>query len=63
MAAPDTTQLPAGAIVLPPEGGRTYEMKTLRPVFKADGEETGNRYSISEWVVGCAQARAGGAQT
>ena len=41
--------LPPGAIVLPPDGGRTYEMKALRAVFKADGEETDNRYSISEW--------------
>jgi mannose-6-phosphate isomerase-like protein (cupin superfamily) len=46
-AKPDA--LPAGAIVLPPDGGRAYAMKTMRAVFKADGAETGNRYSISEW--------------
>ena len=41
--------LPAGAIFLPPGGGRRYAMKTMSAVFKADGEESGNRYSISEW--------------
>ena len=41
--------IPSGAIVLGPDGGRVYEMKTLRAVFKADGAETGNRYSVSEW--------------
>ena len=41
--------LPDGAIVLRPDGGRVYEMNTMRAVFKADGAETGNRYSVSEW--------------
>ena len=41
--------LPSGVIALQPDGGRVYAMKTMRAVFKADGEETGNRYSISEW--------------
>jgi mannose-6-phosphate isomerase-like protein (cupin superfamily) len=41
--------LPSGVIALQPDGGRAYAMKTMRAVFKADGEETGNRYSISEW--------------
>jgi len=49
MTMDHTTTLPDGAIVLPPDGGRSYAMKTLRAVFKADGDETGNRYSISEW--------------
>lgn len=39
------------AIVLPPEGGRVYAMNTMRAVFKADGEETGNRYAVSEWWI------------
>jgi len=37
------------AIILPPNGGRLYPMGRIRSVFKADGEETGNVYSISEW--------------
>jgi quercetin dioxygenase-like cupin family protein len=36
-------------IVLPPNGGRSYPMGRISSVFKADGEETGNAYSISEW--------------
>jgi quercetin dioxygenase-like cupin family protein len=32
-----------------PGGGRVYEMGPVRAVFKADEEETGERYSISEW--------------
>ena len=35
--------------VLPPGGGRSYPMGRISAVFKADGEESGNRYSISEW--------------
>ena len=31
------------------EQGRVYEMGRMRAVFKADGEETAERYSISEW--------------
>ena len=46
---PDPDPLPAGAIVLPPDGGRVYPMHTMRAVFKADGEETENRYAVSEW--------------
>ena len=36
-------------IVLAPGAGRAYPMGSLQAVFKADGEETGGRYSISEW--------------
>lgn len=46
----DTT-LPPGAIVLPPGAGREYPLGPMHSVFKADGEETGNRYSVSEWWV------------
>ena len=36
-------------IVLSPCEGRAYPMGRIRALFKADGDETGNRYSISEW--------------
>jgi len=36
-------------IVLAPGEGRRYEMGRLEAVFKADGDETGDAYSISEW--------------
>jgi mannose-6-phosphate isomerase-like protein (cupin superfamily) len=42
-------ELPSGAIVLPPKGGRHYDMGTLHAVFKADEAETQERYSVSEW--------------
>ena len=43
------SSLPPGSIVLPPEQGRAYEMGFMRAVFKADGAETDDRYSVSEW--------------
>jgi mannose-6-phosphate isomerase-like protein (cupin superfamily) len=36
-------------LFLPPSGGRSYLMGPISSVFKADGDETGDRYSISEW--------------
>jgi mannose-6-phosphate isomerase-like protein (cupin superfamily) len=36
-------------VVLGPGEGRAYPMGRLAAVFKADGAETGGRYSISEW--------------
>jgi mannose-6-phosphate isomerase-like protein (cupin superfamily) len=36
-------------IVLPPGGGRAYPMGPLAAIFKADGDESAERYSISEW--------------
>ncbi len=36
-------------VVLPPGGGRDYPMGRIRALFKADGGESGDRYSISEW--------------
>jgi quercetin dioxygenase-like cupin family protein len=36
-------------IVLAPGEGRRYEMGRLEAVFKADGDETADAYSISEW--------------
>lgn len=36
-------------VVLGPGQGRPYPMGPLSAVFKADGDETAQRYSISEW--------------
>ncbi|WP_119270071.1 cupin domain-containing protein [Taklimakanibacter deserti] len=36
-------------IFLRPKQGRGYDCGTMRAVFKADGIETGDRYSVSEW--------------
>ena len=36
-------------VVLAPGEGRAYPMGRISAVFKADGAETGERYSISEW--------------
>ena len=36
-------------IVLLPGEGRAYPMGRIGAVFKADGDETRGRYSISEW--------------
>jgi quercetin dioxygenase-like cupin family protein len=36
-------------IVLPPDGGRRYDMPGIRATFKADGVETADAYSISTW--------------
>ncbi len=37
-------------IVLRPGEGRAYEWGAMRGVFKADGKETGDAYSVSEWT-------------
>jgi mannose-6-phosphate isomerase-like protein (cupin superfamily) len=39
------------SIILPPGGGRAYELGAMRGVFKADGPETQDRYCASEWSV------------
>jgi mannose-6-phosphate isomerase-like protein (cupin superfamily) len=36
-------------VVLPPGGGRSYPMGRIAATFLADGAETGEQYSISEW--------------
>jgi quercetin dioxygenase-like cupin family protein len=36
-------------IVLAPGAGRQYAMGKIAAVFKADGDESANAYSISEW--------------
>jgi mannose-6-phosphate isomerase-like protein (cupin superfamily) len=38
-------------VVLGPGEGREYPMGRISAVFKADGAETGRKYSISEWWV------------
>jgi len=45
----DTEQTPRAPIVLSPGAGRAYAMGRISAVFKADEEETGSAYSISEW--------------
>lgn len=42
------TKQPA-PIFLKPGEGRAYPMGRISALFKADGEETAGRYSISEW--------------
>ena len=37
------------ALILAPGAGRNYPMGGIRALFKADGDETAGRYSISEW--------------
>ncbi len=39
----------SSVIVLGDGAGREYPCGTMRAVFKADGPETADRYSISEW--------------
>lgn len=36
-------------ILLNPGEGRTYQCGTMTAIFKADENETANKYSISEW--------------
>jgi quercetin dioxygenase-like cupin family protein len=36
-------------VILHPGEGRAYPMGRIGAVFKADGDETESRYSISEW--------------
>jgi mannose-6-phosphate isomerase-like protein (cupin superfamily) len=46
-------------IFLPPGAGRSYDVSPLRSVFKADGSETDDRYSVSEWWLEAGQPRPG----
>jgi quercetin dioxygenase-like cupin family protein len=52
-----TPSQPRRALVLSPGQGREYPMGRIRASFKADGAETGDRYSISEWWL---EAHTGG---
>jgi len=38
-----------GVLILRPGEGRTYPMGRISAIFKADGSETADQYSISEW--------------
>ncbi len=38
-------------IILQPNEGRTYDCGTMTAIFKADENETDNRYSVSEWWI------------
>ncbi len=38
-------------LVISPDQGRNYDMGRMQAVFFADGEETHERYSISEWFL------------
>jgi mannose-6-phosphate isomerase-like protein (cupin superfamily) len=49
--ATSETPFPAGVIMIPPAGGRQYPCGPMHSAFLADGEETGNRYSVSIWWV------------
>lgn len=46
-------------IYLPPGAGRSYPLGGMRSVFKADGPETTDRYSISEWWLDAGQPGPG----
>lgn len=48
---PSSTSLPAAVIALRPGEGRHYDCGPMQSVFLADGEESGNRYSVSIWWV------------
>ena len=41
--------LPDGSIVLKSDEGRKYSMGTMTAIFKADEEETKEKYCVSEW--------------
>ena len=45
----DNSDVERAPIVLAPGEGRAFPMGRLSAVFKADGAESANRYSISEW--------------
>jgi len=51
MSSEPATRAGMRPIVMQPSEGRSYTMPAMRAVFKADGEETGGRYSVSEWRV------------
>ncbi len=46
-------------IFLPPDAGRAYQAGPMHAVFKADGEETDDRYCVSEWWLEAGDAGPG----
>lgn len=49
MKSAGATSEKRSAVVLAPGAGREYRMGRITASFKADGAETSNGYSISEW--------------
>lgn len=45
------------ALILKPGEGRTYQCGTMTAIFKADENETDEKYSVSEWWL---EPRSGG---
>ncbi len=45
----DSSQTPAELLYIRPGEGRFYALGKMTAIFKADEEETRERYSISEW--------------
>lgn len=45
----DQETSPRSPVILAPGEGRRYSMGSIFALFKADGNETAGRYSISEW--------------
>jgi mannose-6-phosphate isomerase-like protein (cupin superfamily) len=52
-------ELPSGTLFLGPGAGRRYDMGSMWSLFKADGAETQDRYSVSEWWLDAHQAGPG----
>jgi mannose-6-phosphate isomerase-like protein (cupin superfamily) len=46
-------------IFVPPGAGRAYDVGPMHSVFKADGGETDERYSVSEWWLDAGQPGPG----
>ena len=59
MEGDDQTPAARAVIALAPGGGRRYEMGDLTALFKADEDETGAGYSISEWILAPGQGGVG----
>jgi mannose-6-phosphate isomerase-like protein (cupin superfamily) len=52
-------ELPGGALFLEPGAGRRYDLGPMWSIFKADGAETQDRYSVSEWWLDAEQEGPG----
>ena len=50
---------PSQVIFLPPGEGRSYQAGPMHAVFKADGEESGDAYCVSEWWLEAGDAGPG----
>lgn len=46
-------------IVVRPADGRRYQLEAMRSRFLADGDETGDRYCVSEWWLDAGRAGPG----